>query len=844
MYKTHQVLDNIRTFHIHAIRRGQLLAEMMHHNAAAANNIVCLVSSDSAQAARYYHLCCDHIEYELNKLERTSRGTAGTGAGAAGQATAGAATTSSTTEETSRPSTHGSALVSEKEEEEQLYLMDLNAYRPIQPLPRSHGISVIPLDVHSIDYHNLQAMHHGMTTIHFEEDTGRSAVVFLKLEESNSALAWCKPYWSTSLRSSGNTPQDYQLTADIEEKVLPGVVVKFEGKEATSIGLEDGFIDLMCLKEIIVGQSTADLALIARRHSLPEYMLAESGNCSIRLLFGSNLSDNRCTEFIAPKCIASTWVDGLRSVLQLIARQKKLCDQRVFWLKEKYLQLYYENGNCSGPTPAEAIRVFGGRKWRLEGMSAPSSSLPADSPSNRALTGNSSKLRKKKSTISLAVGNRDYSTRSQLSINSEPEAVLNSVRSSPQHSAYKATGRSAAGMTTRTTQTSAGGGGCGQQQQQERHDQQQQQYDSQSSLTSGKSSSSAEGRHGSLGGGGALFDSSPIHTSLLTYHYREKFCKRNTPIRLDSMGSNGSKQAAAVPLGSPRRALAGSSLQQTARQERMGTPLTHSSNIDFLEFSELFCSFLICIRRDIKDIFEQISSKSKFTSSCCAIPLTTFGPCRVGDIKSFREAETNYKEEKQAKEESKKAATTAEEKESSKFLGLLTRNTSTEQNEEEYSKSRIFDAIAASSIVTNSAEINTLKTSVLTITDFYAFITTYQCEDITLEQAKKLVELHEPNPVLRKRGCMSFEGFSRYLTDKNNFAYSPELSQTVEEDMDYPLSYYYIASSHNTYLTGHQLKGESSVELYSQVCLLSLFNSVVYGRLFLQSVTVLFCRYF
>ncbi|KAF5302460.1 hypothetical protein FQR65_LT08550 [Abscondita terminalis] len=208
------------------------------------------------------------------------------------------------------------------------------------------------------------------------------------------------------------------------------------------------------------------------------------------------------------------------------------------------------------------------------------------------------------------------------------------------------------------------------------------------------------------------------------------------------------------------------------RHPRVGSIL-YDTQLDFVDFVLLFRSFSLLIRKDLRDLFDQLAISYR----SLAVNTTT----KLNGVKA--QVDKNRKPQK---------------------LGLLTRNSHTELEG-----------------IVNSQKRSTMQLQLLVVTmsTFMKFLETRQMEILCEDEVKLLIERHEPDPSLRAQLCLSFEGFARYLMDKSNYAFINEQETPDESEMGRPMSTYYIASSHNTYLTGHQLKGESSVELYSQVLL-------------------------
>lgn len=101
------------------------------------------------------------------------------------------------------------------------------------------------------------------------------------------------------------------------------------------------------------------------------------------------------------------------------------------------------------------------------------------------------------------------------------------------------------------------------------------------------------------------------------------------------------------------------------------------------------------------------------------------------------------------------------------------------------------------------------KSDSMTIEEFTDFMIRTQKSNLDEDQIKEVYGKHV-DKILEQ---FTVDSLTSFLLSVDNPIVSPIHAQ-VHQDMSQTLSNYYISSSHNTYLLGHQLTGESSIEGY------------------------------
>ncbi|XP_075072536.1 1-phosphatidylinositol 4,5-bisphosphate phosphodiesterase epsilon-1 isoform X2 [Mixophyes fleayi] len=592
----------------------------------------------------------------------------------------------------------------------------------------SHGTELIPWYVLSIRADVYQFLQQGVTVIRYDQETHISVRCFLQLQPDNSTLTWTKPA-TTFLASTKHKLGAPGSAAEMKLQSLANAGMN---------GLVEGFLDLFSVKAVYMGHPSIDMHTVCVQNKLCNMSLEEHG---VTLLYGLQTTENKLLHFVAPKYTAKTIYDGLLELTKAVRKIKHFPDQRLQWLRKQYVSLYQEDNRFEGPTLAQAVELFGGRRWSTRNTSTGTLTRSTEKPNvqrNNTLGLNTAK-KKKKVLMRGESGDAADDEMATRKSKSCKESRSRSGSDPPEIDEHEEQDQTiAAGFPTSHT------------------------------LPSRRAHSvSASG--------------SPNLTPGLV-----------TPLRPASSPVLSSSNKP------PSTTWSSSSWHGRVKGGMKGFQsfMVSDSNMNFIEFVELFKSFSVRSRKDLKDLFDVYAVACNRLGSE-SIPLYT--NLTIDENVSGIQPD----------------------------LDLLTRNVSDlglfirSRQQLSENQRQISDAIAAASIVTNGTGVESTSLGIfgMGIQQFNDFLVNCQGEHYTYDEVLSIIQKFEPSISMRQQGLMSFEGFARYLMDKDNFASRNDESQINVEELHFPLSYYFIESSHNTYLTGHQLKGESSVELYSQVLL-------------------------
>ncbi|XP_036005508.1 1-phosphatidylinositol 4,5-bisphosphate phosphodiesterase eta-1 isoform X3 [Fundulus heteroclitus] len=88
--------------------------------------------------------------------------------------------------------------------------------------------------------------------------------------------------------------------------------------------------------------------------------------------------------------------------------------------------------------------------------------------------------------------------------------------------------------------------------------------------------------------------------------------------------------------------------------------------------------------------------------------------------------------------------------------------------------------------------------------------------NMTTEYIAEIIDKFEVSDENKQKGVLGIEGFTSFMRSPACDIFNP-LHHEVNQDMEQPLCNYFIASSHNTYLTGDQLLSHSKTDMYAWV---------------------------
>ncbi|CAO2612999.1 1-phosphatidylinositol 4,5-bisphosphate phosphodiesterase eta-1 [Lemmus lemmus] len=105
----------------------------------------------------------------------------------------------------------------------------------------------------------------------------------------------------------------------------------------------------------------------------------------------------------------------------------------------------------------------------------------------------------------------------------------------------------------------------------------------------------------------------------------------------------------------------------------------------------------------------------------------------------------------------------------------------------------------------------------LTVEELAQFLKVEQkMSNVTVDYCLDVIKKFEVSEENKVKNVLGIEGFTNFMRSPACDVFNP-LHHEVYQDMDQPLCNYYIASSHNTYLTGDQLLSQSKVDMYARV---------------------------